>query len=105
MGRLVSGEGVRIDPKDLNAILSLKEKSPSTIGEVRRLLGFLSYYRSYIHDFSRIGKPIYDLLQVKNNDAHVVMNKINKTEGKSNQLPSKTPVVWTEKQEHRGNTD
>ncbi len=96
VGRLVSGEGVRVDPKDLNAILSLKEKSPSTIGEVRRLLGFLSYYRTYIQDFSRIAKPIYDLLQVKNN-AHVVMKKINKTEGKSNQLPSKTPVVWTEK--------
>ncbi len=75
VGRLVSGEGVRVDPKDLDAILSLKEKSPSTIGEVRWLLGFLSYYRTYIQDFSRIAKPIYDLLQVKNNDAHVVMKK------------------------------
>ncbi|RXN20532.1 Retrovirus-related Pol poly from transposon [Labeo rohita] len=99
VGRLVSGEGVRIAPKDLNAILSLREKSPSTIGEVRRLLGFLSYYRTYIQDFSRIAKPIYDLLQIKSNNAHGVMERSNKTKGKSNQLPSKTPVVWTE--EHK----
>ncbi|KAL1261163.1 hypothetical protein QQF64_008990 [Cirrhinus molitorella] len=99
VGRLVSGEGVRIDPKDLNAILSLREKSPSTIGEVRRLLGFISYYRTYIQDFSRIAKPMYDLLQTKSNNAHEVMERINKTKGKGNQLPSKTPVVWTE--EHK----
>lgn len=99
VGRLISAEGVRIDPKDLNAILSLGEKSPSTIGEVRRLLGFLSYYRTYIQDFSRIAKPIYDLLQVKNNNTDRLMERNNKTKGKGNQLPSKTPVVWTE--EHK----
>ena len=29
---------------------------------MRKLLGFLSYYRQYIQDFSRIAKPMYDLM-------------------------------------------
>ncbi len=64
-GRQVSAEGVRIDPKDLDAVRAWKAKKPTTAGEVRRMLGFLIYYRSYVQDFSRIAKSIYDLLQVK----------------------------------------
>lgn len=66
VGRLVSADGVRIDPKDIEAIQALKNKVPNTVGEVRKLLGFLSYYRTYIQDFSRIAKPMYELLQSKN---------------------------------------
>ena len=29
---------------------------------MRKWLGFLSYYRQYIQDFSRIAKPLYDLM-------------------------------------------
>ena len=29
---------------------------------MRKLLGFLSYYRQYIQDFSCIAKPLYDLM-------------------------------------------
>lgn len=65
VGRLVSADGVRMDPKDIQAVMSLREKRPSTVGEVCQLLGFLSYYRMYIQDFSRVAKPLYELLQVK----------------------------------------
>ena len=65
VGRLVSADGVRIDPKDLEAVVSLKTNTPQTVGDIRRILGFLSYYRSYIQDFSRIARPLYELLQVK----------------------------------------
>ncbi|KAI2643775.1 Retrovirus-related Pol polyprotein from transposon 17.6 [Labeo rohita] len=65
VGRLVSAEGVRIDPKDLDAVQAWKAKKPTTVGEIWKMLGFLSYYRSYVQDFSRIAKPIYDLLQWK----------------------------------------
>lgn len=65
VGRLVSAEGVRIDPKDLEAVRSLTTRTPQTVGDVRRLLGFLSYYRAFIQDFSRVAKPLYKLLQAK----------------------------------------
>lgn len=34
VGRLVSAEGIRIDPKDLDAIQALKPKVPGTVGKV-----------------------------------------------------------------------
>lgn len=43
VGRLVSAEGVRIDPKDLDIFLALREKTPNMVGDLRKLLGFLSY--------------------------------------------------------------
>lgn len=63
VGRLVSAEGVRIDPQDLEAVRALTSKIPQTVGDVRKLTGFLEYYRSYVQDFSRIARPIYELLQ------------------------------------------
>lgn len=97
VGRLVSEKGVHIDPRDLEAVRSLEEKTPQTVGDVRRLLGFLSYYRSYIQDFSRIVKPVYELLKVTNNVSALQPHQA-KTKGP--QLSSKTPVKWTT--EHQG---
>lgn len=94
VGRLVSADGVRIDPKDLEAIQALRDKPPSTVGEVRKLLGFLSYYRTFIQDFSRIAKPMYELLQAKN--TATVVPQLRQKKGKGVQLPSRTPIHWTE---------
>lgn len=92
VGRLVSAEGVRVDPKDLEAVLALKAKSPQTVGDLRRVLGFLSYYRSYVQNFSRIAQPLYELLQVKSSEqsAH---SRQSRTKGP--QMPSKAPINWT----------
>uniref|UniRef100_A0A3B3YDY6 Gypsy retrotransposon integrase-like protein 1 n=1 Tax=Poecilia mexicana TaxID=48701 RepID=A0A3B3YDY6_9TELE len=93
LGRLVSAEGVRVDPQDIQAVVSLKEKRPTTVGEVRQLLGFLSYYRTYIQDFSRIAKPLYELLQVKElPDTPPRKGK----KGNGAQLSSKTPIQWSD---------
>lgn len=92
VGRLVSAEGVRIDPKDLDAVRSLTTRTPQTVGDVRRLLGFLSYYCAFIQDFSRVAKPLYKLLQAKpgtTQDAH------SKKRAKGPQIPSRSPVEWT----------
>lgn len=43
--------GVQVDPNDLEAVLQLKEKEPQNVGEVRALLDFLGYYKSFIQDF------------------------------------------------------
>lgn len=54
-----------MDTKDLEAIWDLKDKTPQTVGDVRQLLGFLSYYRTYVQDFLHLAKLLYDLLQTK----------------------------------------
>ena len=58
----MSSNGYRLDPSSINAILQLKERRPQTVGDVRRLLGLLGYYRRHIKDFAKKTKPLYDLL-------------------------------------------
>ena len=79
LGRIVSGDGYRMDPESVKAVEKLKEAFPKTVGEVRQLAGILSYYRRYIRNFAKIAKPIYDFLT---------------TTGNTGQLPSKTLVSW-----------
>ncbi|CAH1276865.1 GIN1 [Branchiostoma lanceolatum] len=79
VGKLVTAEGYTMDPEETAAVNTLKKKTPTTVGEVRRLLGFLGYYRTYIKNFSQTAKPLYDLL--------------------SNCVPNQ-PIKWTE--EHQG---
>ena len=68
LGRVVSGDGYRMDPGCVKAIEKLKEASPRTVGEVRQLAGILSYYRRYIKNFAKVAKPIYDLLTTTGKD-------------------------------------
>ncbi|TKS84065.1 Retrovirus-related Pol polyprotein from transposon 412 [Collichthys lucidus] len=92
VGRLVSEEGIRMDPKDLEAVRVLGHKTPQTVGDIRQLLGFLSYYRTYVQDFSRIAKPLYDLLKSKPDTPQLKPSQ-GKTRG--HQPSSRTPVEWT----------
>ena len=77
LGRLVSGDGYRINPESVKAVEKLKETLLKTVGEVRQLAGILSYYRRYTRNFAKIIKPIYGLLTTK---------------GNTRQLPSRTLV-------------
>ena len=42
----------------------LRRHEPKNVGDMRKLLGLLGHYRRYTENFSRIAKPIYDLLNV-----------------------------------------
>ena len=63
LGRLVSENGYRADPRDVKALDKFR-LAPKTLGEVRSLLGFLGYYRNYVKNFAKKLKPVYDLLKV-----------------------------------------
>ena len=76
-----------MDPTKIQAVLSLKNKEPKTVGEVRHLLGLLGYYRRYTRDFSRVAKPLFDLLQRS--------NEPNSNKSKIPQVPSSQSVSWT----------
>ncbi|PIK42002.1 hypothetical protein BSL78_21124 [Apostichopus japonicus] len=87
LGRVITSEGHMADPSDTAALQALKETSPRTVGDVRKLMGFIGYYRRYIQDFSRLAKPLYDLLSPP--------GKKGKGKRGMGQLPSKTQVEWT----------
>lgn len=96
LGRLVTSEGVQVDPKDLEAVLKLKEKKPKTVGEVRALLGFLGYYRSFIQDFSRIARPLFKLQEhPEGSRQRPDLVKSTKRGKGGDHLPSKTPICWS----------
>ena len=63
LGRTVNQAGYSIDPESTKAVTSLRESTPKTVGEVRKLTGLLSYYRRYIQGSAMIAKPFYDLLK------------------------------------------
>ena len=64
LGRMISEEGYELDPADTEALDKFRTP-PRNIGELRSLLGFIGYYRSYVRDFSRRVKPLYDMLKGK----------------------------------------
>ena len=56
-------QGYQIDPAEISVIANMKQLNPKTVGELRRILGFAGYYRSFIVDFTRTAKPSYDLIR------------------------------------------
>lgn len=52
LGKIVLKEGYTMDPTELAPVQSLKDKTPKTVSDLRRHLGFLSYFRQYIPNFS-----------------------------------------------------
>jgi hypothetical protein len=69
LGHVVSSEGISMDPSKVREVLYWKP--PRTVHQVRNFLGLAGYYRIFIPNFSKIVKPITDLL---NNEDKFVWN-------------------------------
>ena len=61
LGHVVSNEGVSTDPDKIKSVTEWPQ--PTTVTEVRSFLGFISYYRRCIPNFSKVAKPLNKLLQ------------------------------------------
>ena len=61
-----SNKGYGIDTSNIKALTDLVTNVPSNIGQLRRVLGLLGYYRGYVKCFSRIAQPFFDLLKKDN---------------------------------------
>ena len=109
LGTIVSADGYTMDPADVAAVAALKETKPQTIGALRKLLGFISYYRNYIRDFSRLATPLYYLLSAKgcSSQSHKAKRPQENPKFKSPpskvQLSSNYKIAWNEKHQERLN--
>ena len=61
LGHRISGRGIEVDPAKIEAIEKLPY--PKDIKGIRSFLGHAGFYRRFIKDFSKISKPLTNLLQ------------------------------------------
>nr|CAB3504478.1 unnamed protein product [Digitaria exilis] len=61
LGHTVSKDGISVDPTKVQEVLDWQP--PTSIHEIRSFLGLAGYYRRFIPDFSRIAKPMTELLK------------------------------------------
>jgi hypothetical protein len=61
---VISPEGIAMDPGKVRDVLDWK--LPTSVTQVRSFLGLVGYYRRFIPNFSKISKPITELLKKGN---------------------------------------
>jgi hypothetical protein len=61
LGHIISKGGISVDPSKIQDVLSWN--APTSVGDIRRFLGLAGYYRRFIEWFSKISKPMTELLK------------------------------------------
>jgi hypothetical protein len=61
LGHTISKEGISVDPSKVQEVMDWKP--PKTVHQIRSFLGLVGYNRHFIPDFSRIAKPMNELLK------------------------------------------
>jgi hypothetical protein len=61
LGHVVSKGGISVDPRKVQEVLSWK--APMSVSDIQSFLGLARYYRRFIEGFSKISKPMTELLE------------------------------------------
>jgi hypothetical protein len=61
LGHILTTEGVAVDPEKVEAVSNWQR--PTNVSEIRSFLGLAGYYRRFIEGFSKIARPMIELLK------------------------------------------
>jgi hypothetical protein len=61
LGHVISEGGISVDPSKVQDVLSWN--APTSVSDIRSFLGLAGYYRRFIEGFSKISKPMTELLE------------------------------------------
>ena len=61
LGHVLTTEGVAVDPAKIEAVIEWQQ--PKNVTDIRSFLGLARYYRRFIKNFSKIAKPMTELLK------------------------------------------
>ena len=60
LGYVISSNGMETDPSKIDAVTTWE--TPKNADDIRKFLGFMGYYHRFVKDYSKIAKPLNDLL-------------------------------------------
>jgi hypothetical protein len=61
LGHIISAEGIAVDPSKVQEVYDWK--SPRSATQIHSFLGLVGYYRRFIPNFTKITKPMTQLLE------------------------------------------
>ena len=90
LGCPVSDESYTMDPVAVAPVQALKERVPTAVGDLRKMLGFRLYYRSYI--------PSQITPEQPSSSVSCSVNLLTKQEKvyHNQRHPTNTPLHWTQ---------
>ena len=61
LGHIISGDGIKADPRKVKAITEMPE--PTNVTELRRMLGMINFLGRFLPNLSEVLKPVTELLE------------------------------------------
>ena len=61
MGHIISKDGISVDPSKIQDVLNWR--APTSVPEIWNFLGLAGYYCRFVSDFSKISRPMTELLK------------------------------------------
>jgi hypothetical protein len=61
LGHTIFKDGISVDPSKVQEVMDWEP--PKSVHQIRSFLGLAGYYRRFIPDFSKIAKPMTELLK------------------------------------------